>query len=455
MKIKIHLREPIFLKIGSEKKSFNFKLCIVLFLLITLIPFGNKAFSAIDPQQTRISGTVKGEDGQPLPGVNIMVEGTTVGVISDMDGKYSIDVPGNESVLVFSFIGTITQKLGVGTLKTIDVTLLSDLTKLEEVVVVGYGVQKTATITGSISTVKAETLKASTTTNFTNAFAGRLPGLVVVTRSGEPGNDNSTMRIRGSNTLGDNNPLIVIDGIANRSMQRLNPADIESVTVLKDASAAIYGAQAANGVILITTRRGEVGKSRVNLTFNQGWNAPTVIPEMADAATYATMINEINLYAGKSPKYTEDQLQKYRDGSDPWSYPNTDWFGATFKPAALQQSANFSVDGGSENLKYFISLGGNFQDAIYKNSATNYSQANFRSNIDGKISKNIKISFDISGRQENRNYPTRSAGTIFAVLMRGYPTSPAIWPNGLNGPDIAEGLNPVVLTTSQTGYDRR
>lgn len=454
MKIKIHLREPIFLKIGSEKKSFNFKLCIVLFLLITLIPFGNKAFSAIDPQQTRIIGTVKGEDGQPLPGVNIMVEGTTVGVISDMDGKYSIDVPGNESVLVFSFIGTITQKLGVGTLKTIDVTLLSDLTKLEEVVVVGYGVQKTATITGSISTVKAETLKASTTTNFTNAFAGRLPGLVVVTRSGEPGNDNSTMRIRGSNTLGDNDPLIVIDGIANRSMQRLNPADIESVTVLKDASAAIYGAQAANGVILITTRRGEVGKSRVNLTFNQGWNAPTVIPEMADAATYATMINEINLYAGKSAKYTEDQLQKYRDGSDPWSYPNTDWFGATFKPAALQQSANFSVDGGSENLKYFISLGGNFQDAIYKNSATNYSQANFRSNIDGKISKNIKISFDISGRQENRNYPTRSAGTIFAVLMRGYPTSPAIWPNGLNGPDIAEGLNPVVLTTSQTGYDR-
>ena len=412
------------------------------------------ALSEALQQRLKITGIVTGKDGAPLPGVNVVVTGTTLGVITDNAGKYSIEVPQGSKSLTFTFIGMAPQEIAIGTLTQINITMAEAVTGLEEVVVVGYGVQKTATITGSISTVKAESLKASSSINFTNSLAGRLPGLVVVTRSGEPGNDASTISIRGLNTLGDNSPLIVIDGIANRSMQRLNPDDIESVTVLKDASAAIYGAQAANGVILITTKRGELGKTKVSLTFNQGWSMPTVIPEMADAPTYATMINEINLYAGKSPKYTDAEIQKFADGSDPWSYPNTDWFGATFKPAALQQSANFSVNGGSENLNYFISLGGNFQDAIYKNSATYYTQGNFRSNIDGKISKNINLSLDISGRQENRHYPTRSASSILAVLMRGYPTSQAYWPNGLAGPDIAEGLNPIVLTTNQTGYDK-
>jgi TonB-linked SusC/RagA family outer membrane protein len=406
------------------------------------------------PQQ-KISGKViDRQSGDPMPGVNVQVKGTTLGAITDSNGQYSLPVSENNPTLLFSFIGYVSQEITVSGQTVIDVTLAEELTRLNEVVVVGYGTQKAATITGAISTVKAESLRASATTNFTNTFAGRLPGLVVVTRSGEPGNDNSTLRIRGSNTLGDNSPLIVIDGIANRSMQRLNPADIESVTVLKDASAAIYGAQAANGVILITTKRGELGKSKVNLTFNQGWSAPTVIPEMADAATYATLINEINSYAGKTSKYSADQIRKFADGSDPWSYPNTDWFGTTFKPSALQQSANFSVNGGFESLKYFISIGGNKQDGIYKNSATYYSQTNFRSNIDGKISKNINLSLDISGRQENRHYPTRSASSIFAMLMRGYPTSQAFWPNGMVGPDIEYGNNPVVVTTSETGYDK-
>ena len=299
-----------------------------------------------------------------MPGVNVVVKGATLGAISDIEGKYSLSVSDQNTTLVFSFIGYITQEVQLGGRTIVNVALSQELTRLEEVVVVGYGTQKTATITGSISAVKGESLKASSTINFTNSFAGRLPGLVVVTRSGEPGNDNSTLRIRGLNTLGDNSPLIVIDGIANRSMQRLNPDDIESVTVLKDASAAIYGAQAANGVILITTKRGTYGKSKVNVTVNQGWSMPTVIPEMCDAATYATMLNEIDVYARKSPRYTAEQIQKYADGSDPWAYPNTDWFEAVLKPSAIQQKANFSVTGGFESLKYFLSVGGNFQDGI-------------------------------------------------------------------------------------------
>ncbi len=458
MKQKNYLFGPVCTGTGSKNLLRIIKLTILLMVLVPALP-ANILSADIpdtgDQQQLRVSGTITdAASGDVMPGVNIQAKGTVTGAISDSDGKYTIELTDRNSTLVFSFIGYVSQEISVGGKTTVDVALVQETTSLQEVVVVGYGTQKAATITGSISAVKAESLKASSTINFTNTFAGRLPGLVVVTRSGEPGNDNSTLRIRGMNTLGDNSPLIVVDGIANRSMQRLNPDDIESVTVLKDASAAIYGAQAANGVILITTKRGSMGKSQVNLTFNQGWSMPTVIPKMADASTYATLLNEIDVYAGKSPRYTEEQIGKYADGSDPWSYPNTDWFGTTFKRAALQQSANFSVTGGFESLKYFVSIGGNFQDAIYKNSATNYSQANFRSNIDGKISKNINLSFDISGRQENRNYPTRSASNIFAMLMRGYPTSVAYWPNGLNGPDIEYGNNPVVVTTSQTGYDK-
>ncbi len=456
-------------KVNNANESFFFRI-LKKAILKNLIPvflllFCGTAFNpglyaadddiTSDQRQIQVTGKITdASTGQAMPGVNIQVQGTTLGVISDIDGRYSLSVPDANATLVFSFIGYVTQEIALGGRTGIDVTLAEELTRLEEVVVVGYGTQKTATITGAISAVKAESLKASSTINFTNTFAGRLPGLVVVTRSGEPGNDNSTMRIRGLNTLGDNSPLIVIDGIANRSMQRLNPDDIESVTVLKDASAAIYGAQAANGVILITTKRGSLGKPQINITANQGWAMPTVIPEMCDAATYATLLNEIDVYSGKSPRYTQEQIDKYASGADPWSFPNTDWFDATFKSAALQQAGNMSVSGGTDNMKYFVSLGGNYQDAIYKNSATKYSQVTFRSNIDGKISKNISLSFDISGRQENRNYPTRSASNIFAMLMRGYPTSVAYWPTGENGPDIEYGNNPVVVTTNQTGYDR-
>jgi TonB-dependent SusC/RagA subfamily outer membrane receptor len=255
--------------------------------------------------------------------------------------------------------------------------------------------------------------------NFSNSLVGRLPGLVATTRSGEPGNDDASFRIRGSNTLGNNTPLVVIDGIANRSMQRLDPADVENVTILKDASAAIYGAEAANGVILVTTKRGKLGKPAVTINLNHAITQPTVLPKMADAATYAQMLNEMSLYSGGTAAYSPEEIQKFKDGSDPYKYPNTNWISTVFKPSSFQNYGNVSISGGSENLKYYFSLGSNYQDGIYRNSATNYSQSNFRSNIDAKISKNIKVSLDLAGSQENRNYPTRPTSTIFdfAVTM--------------------------------------
>jgi TonB-linked SusC/RagA family outer membrane protein len=406
-------------------------------------------------QQQRISGEVTdASTSEPLAGVNILIEGTSQGVITDINGKYSIDVPGPASVLVFSYVGYIAERIEVGNQTTITVSMALDIQNLEEVVVVGYGTTRKTTATGSVTSAKGDELKRSPATNLTNSLIGRLPGVVSVTRSGEPGQDNSTLRIRGTNTLGNNDPLIVVDGIANRSMARLDPSDIESLTVLKDASAAIYGAQAANGVILITTKRGKMGKPKITFTANGGFNKPTRIPKMADAKTYATMLNEIDIYRNRAPRYTEEDITLFGNGSDPWGHPNTDWFKEVFKPYSNQNYENVSISGGNENMKYFLSLGSRFQDGNYKHSATNTKQYDFRTNIDGKISKYIDLGFDVAGRQEVYNYPTRSAGSIFRMLQRGKPTEISFWPSGEPGPDIEYGDNPVVTTTNATGYDK-
>lgn len=421
-----------------------------------LIKKANENNSLIDlmQQQKFVSGKVTDTSGGSLPGVSVVVKGTTTGVISDSNGNYSLPKVPENATLQFSFVGMKTQEVAIGSKTTINVSLAEETVGIEEVVAIGYGNTKKATVTGSISTLDQSTLQASPSINITNSLAGRLPGLVAVSRSGEPGSDGTTLRIRGSNTLGDNSPLIVVDGIPNRSLDGISSTDIESITVLKDASAAIYGAQAANGVILVNTKRGLEGKPEISVRFNQGWTTPTVLPKMADAATYAQMVNEIDLYRDRTPTYSPTEIQAYKDGSDPWKYPNTDWFSETYKNLSKQNNVNFSLSGGSEKLKYFFSAGYKYQDGNYRKSAANYSQADFRSNIDGNISKNIKLSIDLSGRQENRNYPTRSADVIFRSAARAFPTMPAYWPNGLPGPDIERGENPVVMATSATGYDK-
>jgi TonB-dependent starch-binding outer membrane protein SusC len=433
---------------------------IALMLLLALVSNSRAgSVEATDPsvseqQQRTISGRVVDEGGMPLPGVSVVVRGTTIGVVTDSDGNYSLQIPADARTLVFSFVGMRSQEVLIGTQGTVNVTLEIEPIGLEEVVAIGYGTEKRATITGSVSAVRGEELQKSPAINISNNLVGRLPGLIAVNRSGEPGYDGSTLLIRGSNTLNNNNPLIVIDGITGRSMDRLDPADIESVSILKDASAAIYGAQAANGVILITTKRGRLGKPVITVNLNQGFNQPTRIPDMADAATYAEMINEINVYRGRDPRYTEEDLRKYRDGSSPWTHPDTDWFAETLKPWSPQRYGNMSVNGGTEAMRYYVSMGGNFQDGIYKNSATFYNQYDFRSNLDGRVSENVNFAIDIAGRQEDRNFPNRSAGAIFRMLMRGKPNLPAYWPDGTPGPDIEYGDNPVVIVSDETGYNR-
>ncbi|OOG71510.1 TonB-dependent receptor [Algoriphagus sp. A40] len=433
--------------------------------------------------QTReVSGVVKsGEDNLPLPGVSILLKGSTTGTVTDVDGKFKISVTSDESVLVFSFIGFQTQELVVGALSEFDITLGPDMKSLEEVIVVGYGEQKKETITGSVATVKGGELAKSPSVNLSNSIAGRMPGVVAVNRSGEPGYDGSAIRIRGSNTLGNNDALIVIDGIPARAggIDRLNPNDIESISVLKDASAAIYGSRAANGVILVTTKRGKSGVPELTFQVNQGWAQPTVVPDLANAAQYAGMLNDLDIYglpvsewdaANQAYKqngqylrpngqirnapYKPEEIVKYQNGSDPWFYPNTNWYDATLKEWSPQTRINAQLVGGNDNVKYMTSVGFQDQDAYYKQSATGFKQYDIRLNLDATINKYIKVGVGILGREEQRFYPTRGAGAIFRMQMRGKPNQPAYWPNGLPGPDIENGENPVVITTNATGYDR-
>ncbi|GAK36744.1 TonB-dependent receptor [Bacteroides graminisolvens DSM 19988 = JCM 15093] len=333
----------------------------------------------------------------------------------------------------------------------ISVTLQEDTRVIDEVVVVGYGVQKKTTLSGSVSSVSGKDILKSPAMNVTNSIAGTLPGLVVVAQSGEPGADYANMYIRGKSSLNENSPLVVVDGVPNRSLERIDPSTIESITVLKDASAAIYGSQAANGVILVTTKRGKVEKLGISASYSAGWSQPTKVPELTNAAEYATLVNEI------SPNtYSADEIRKFADGSDPWRYPNTDWFDTVLKTWSLQQNANVTMSGGTEKLQAYVSLSTRSQDGFFKNSGSKYAQHDFRANIDGKVNDYISLSLDASMRMEQSNFLSVGSPRLFRDLMTASPILPAVWPNGLPGPplDLQNQNNPVVQSTSQAGYNK-
>jgi len=438
------------------------------------------SYGILFQQEQSVSGTVHDESGMPIPGVTVSVNGTKLVTKTDVQGRYKLDKVPASAIINFRMVGKQSMDEAVKGRQTIDITLLNSESNLEEVVVVGYGKQRKETVTGAVATVKGSDLAQSPALNVSNALTGRVPGVTATNGSAEPGYDGSNIKIRGTNTLGNSSPLVVIDGVPAREggIDRINPRDIENISVLKDASAAIYGARAASGVILVTTRGGKTGKPQFSYTFNQGYSQPTVIPKLTDASQFAAIRNELEIYnlpvEEWSAAYTAinekgnynkqgggvldapfkpEDIQKFKDGSDPWGHPNTDWYKATLKNWSPQQRHNLQINGGTEDVKYLMSLGYQNQDAYYKNSATGYKQYDLRINLDANISQYIKTQFGVLGRQENRNFPTKSAGTVFRMLMRGNPTQPAIWPNGMPGPDIENGENPVVITTNATGYD--
>ncbi|UKJ08897.1 SusC/RagA family TonB-linked outer membrane protein [Solitalea lacus] len=408
---------------------------------------------SVKQTELTVKGKVTDEKGEELPGATVLIKGTSKGTTTDVSGSYTIAASAGNT-LSFSFTGFVTREVTIGNNAVINVQLKSDSKALEEIVVVGYGTKKKVTVTGSVATVKGGDIKQSPSANISNSLAGRAPGVIASNRSGEPGNDFSTLLIRGKGTLNDNSPLIVIDGVANRgSFERLNPDDVESISVLKDASAAIYGAQAANGVILVTTKKGKSGKPVIAYSGSYGTTQPTQLPNSVNAGQYATYINEVNDRYGKPHQYTEADIQKYYNGSDPVNYPNTNWYDAVIKDNSLQSRHALSVSGGNEKTDFFLSGEYLNQDGIYRNSSTDYKQYNLRTNVNTQILPILKVAFNLSGRLEDRDYSNYSSNNIFAEVLSAYPTLPAYYPNGLPGPGLSGGRNPVLMASGATGYN--
>lgn len=381
-------------------------------------------------QQQIVTGVVTdGTTNDPLPGVNIIVEGTTIGAVTDTDGKYTIEVPFSKAVLMFTYIGYNTERIEANGRTVIDIKLIPDIKKLEEVVVVGYTSQKKETITGSIATITTRELKQSPTANISNALAGRMPGLMVNQFSGgEPGVDQSDVYVRGFGTYGSKSPIVIVDGV-ERSMSYLAAEEIESFTILKDASAtAPYGVRGANGVIIITTKRGKIqDKPTVNLKAAIGINNTAKFPKYLGSADYATLYNEArmndnpNVDPSSLNLFSNETIENFRkakgDNSDGLGY-NWDYFDYAFKPG-LQKDYNLSIRGGANRARYYVfanyfEQNGNYDHTELGDYDTQaiFKRYNFRSNIDIDITSNFYARLDLGARITDRNAPGTTASRI-------------------------------------------
>ncbi|EAR02561.1 SusC/RagA family TonB-linked outer membrane protein [Maribacter sp. HTCC2170] len=446
--------------------------------LTTILFFSGLLISAVQAQEIQVSGTVTAaSDGQPLPGVSIVdVNDATKGAVTDFDGNYVITVDGNSS-LRFSYIGFTPVEMAVNNQSSLSVAMQEDVASLDEVVVVGYGTQKKGTLTGSVATASGEQLEKSSSPNLASALSGKVAGVFVDTGSNQPGSDNSAIRVRGTNTFRNSSALIVVDGIPNRAggINRINPADIESISVLKDASAAIYGARAANGVILITTKRGKKGAPTVKLTSNYGWQSFTELPEMLTGAEYMDLVNVLNVYklptsewdaahAGRGAPYTRadngevvnptfgnERIANTEAGDDPWQYPDTDWFDELHRRNAPIARQNIQISGGTEDINYLASLGHFTQEINFVGAPKGFEMFDLRLNLDANINEYLKMDVGLYGRQEDNRTATRQ--NVIGDLIRQYPWFPAYWPTGEFGPDIENGNNPAVRVTEGPGYN--
>jgi len=417
--------------------------------------------SSVQQQIRKVTGTVLDEKNEPIIGANILEKGTLNGITTDIDGNFSLEITSPASVIVFSYIGYITQEITVGNKNQFTIRMREDTQAIEEVVVVGYGVQKKQTMTAAASTMKMDDIKSSSSTNLSSTLGGRVSGVLIQQASGEAGYENPQITIRGSSSPTSSDPLIVVDGIVGRSMSQLDPNEVESITILKDASAvAPYGARGANGVILVTTKRGSTGKTSVNYSFKGGFGEPTRMPQITSSYDHARFMNQAwrnkEMDLGNDPgmygMYTEEELQKFRDGSDPYGYPNTNWVKEVLLPRAWQQQHSLSASGGNEKVQYFVGFGYVNQDALYGDTRTNtpssgFQRYNVRSNIDANvIDKWLTLSADIALRQEDRNTVAESTSSIFHNMFRNPQTDPGRFPDGKLG-KVSLGHNPIGLAT--------
>ncbi len=377
-----------------------------------------------------IRGKVSDEKGEALPGVSILVKGTQQGTITDENGNFQLDVA-EGVILVLSFVGYETREIRVGAETFLSLSLKVDQKSLEEVVVVGYGTQKKTSVTAAVSSMKGEEIANVPVANLSNAIGGRIPGLIVRQNTGEPGRDQSNIFIRGVATTGNTQPLLIVDNIP-RSFQNLDPNTIESITVLKDAAAvAPYGVAGANGVVLITTKRGKSGTPTISYNGYWGFQNPTVLPELPTAYEYAKLKNEASISVGGAPMYSEESLRKYRDGSDPDGHPNQNIYDMLFEKNTPLTGHNVELSGGAERIRYYASVGYQYQAGLWK--PTNQSRYNYAISLDADVTKSTRVSFSLNGREQTNNAPPVSTDRIFELVHYAAPNQPILFSNGESG----------------------
>lgn len=421
-----------------EKMNQTVTFWLVRKLIVGLLCICSTA--AIFAQTATVSGVVKDDTGEPVIGAGVLVKGTTLGTITDIDGHFSFRADDLNGVLVVSFVGMETQEIPMKGKGIFDIVLKSSNTLLEEVQVVAYGAQKKVTLTGSISSVNTDELLKVPTASIGNMLSGVLSGVSSIQSSGQPGGDDPDVFIRGISTLNTMNakPLYLVDGV-ERSFFQIDPNEVENITILKDASStAVFGVRGANGVIIVTTKRGKEGKAKINASFSYGIQTPTRMPEFVNSYDYATFLNEAYTNDGKDPKFTPEAVEAFRTHSNPIIYPDTDWMELLFKSSAPQTQGNVNISGGTERVRYFISMGMLDQKGFFKNHDTrydanfNFNRYNYRANLDIDFTKTTLVAINMGGRVEKRNFP-RSGDDINQLFRRIY------WATPFSGPGIVDG----------------
>ncbi|MDG3581050.1 SusC/RagA family TonB-linked outer membrane protein [Galbibacter pacificus] len=402
-------------KFGKLTKTF---LLFVVLITTNLCLMGQNS-----PSQRKIIGTITDEEGIPIPGVSIILKNTNKGTVSDFDGGYAIDIPlAENATLEFNYIGYKTETIPVEDQYEINVVMKLDVEGLDEVVVVGYGKQKKVTVTGAISSITSDEITTTKNENVVNTMTGKIPGVRILQKSSEPGSFDNVYDIRGFG-----NPLIVIDGVPRGGLERMDPNEIESISVLKDASAAIYGVRAANGVILVTTKRGadKFGKFDINYSVNTAMQQFMDLPDGVNALEYMMLKNEQqkrgfanNFFTQTDPAFGEADMDLYSNGT----LLSTDWIGATMKKAAFQNQHNLNINGSGERVQYYFNLGYLDQEGLFKSDDVNYNRWNFRSNVHIKISDNLRAEALLSGFTDEKNQPNKGIWEMFKNAWNQLPT---------------------------------
>lgn len=416
---------------------------------IIIIPEDERIAKKIYQQAQTISGKITDHSGDPIPGVSVVVKGTNNGTITDFEGRFTLANVPSDASLVFSFVGMISQEIPVAARTTIDVVMEEDAILMEEVVAVGYGIQKKVTLTGAVSAINSENIVTTKSQNIQNALTGKIPGLRVVQKTSEPGVFTNSFDIRGFGS-----PLIVIDGIPRDNVARLDPNDIESVSVLKDASAAIYGVRAANGVVLITTKKGKEGGVELNYSGYVGWQKPSGLPKTVGAEDWMMMANEKfmhNINNESQPPYTVEDMEEFQNGTR----QTANWYPLVIQNLAPQTQHSLSASGSSDKINYFISMGYLSQEGFFKSGDLTYERYNVRSNVSAKITNNLTADLKISAILDDRKKPSNVATReVFKALWRMDPIRP---PYANNNPEylswIPNAENPIAISNaSVSGY---